>query len=803
MKLKITKSKKSLKNKKNLKKFRIFEKKSSGTSNILYIEEQILYNTIGGFMLQIKSIYKSYGNKDNRFPVLKDINLSFRENEFVAILGPSGSGKTTLLNILGGLDHYDSGDLVINGKSTKRFKDKDWDSYRNKSIGFIFQSYNLISHISILNNVEMCLTLRNISKSEAKRRATNALERVGLKDHIHKRPNQLSGGQMQRVAIARALVNDPDIILADEPTGALDSKTSTQIMDLIKEISQEKLVIMVTHNEELAEIYASRIIKLSDGEIVSDSNPYEAEKQEEAYVLPKTKMSFLTALGLSLNNIKTKKGRTLLTSFAASIGIIGISLVLALSNGFQIQIDNFEKNTLTQMPILIMQDGIDSSNMITVAENKKEEYPSDNKIKSQETVEGVTHKNKLDSGYLDYLSKLDPNYLSGKSYLRMTSLNTLIQNEGKISTLNSYALNPLPEDNNGNIDSLMRDNYDLLKGKYAEDANELMLIVNSYNEIPNWLYTSLGLKDNSTFEDVLNKEIKLVNNDDYYLEYNNIFISNSNLEEVYNNTNNETLKIVGILRGKKDNNFSSIVGSGLSYKNALMSNYIAKNKDSNIVKMQESVNYNVFSGQEFEEASDKDSMLAQLGGVDSPYTIYLYPKDFESKDKIIQYLNKYNEDKEADDKVIYTDYAKTVTELSSGIMNAITLVLIGFSSVSLIVSSIMISIITYISVLERTKEIGILRSLGARKKDISRVFNAETAIIGFTSGLMGVGIAYLLTFPINVLIKNATDLSNVARLSVMHAIIMVIISVIITVIGGLIPAKMASKKDPVEALRTE
>ncbi len=754
-------------------------------------------------MLQIKNIYKSYGNKDNRFPVLKDINLSFRENEFVAILGPSGSGKTTLLNILGGLDHYDSGDLVINGKSTKRFKDKDWDSYRNKSIGFIFQSYNLISHISILNNVEMCLTLRNISKIEAKRRATNALERVGLKDHIHKRPNQLSGGQMQRVAIARALVNDPDIILADEPTGALDSKTSTQIMDLIKEISKEKLVIMVTHNEELADIYASRIIKLSDGEVVSDSNPYKLEEQKEAYVLPKTKMSFLTALGLSLNNIKTKKGRTLLTSFAASIGIIGISLVLALSNGFQIQIDNFEKNTLTQMPILIMQDGIDSSNMITVTENKKEEYPSDNKIKSQETVDGVTHKNKLDSEYLDYLSKLDASYLSGKSYLRMTGLNMLIQNEGKISFLNSYSLNPLPEDNEGNIDSLMRNNYDLLTGKYAEDANELMLIVNSYNEIPNWLYTSLGLKDDSTFEDVLNKEIKLVNNDDYYLEYNNIFISNPNLEEVYNNTNNETLKIVGILRGKKDNNFSSIAGSGLSYKNALMSNYIAKNKDSKIVKIQECVNYNVFSGQEFEEASDKDSMLSQLGGVDNPYTIYLYPKDFESKDKIIEYLDKYNENKSDDDKVIYTDYAKTVTELSGGIMNAITLVLIGFSSVSLIVSSIMISIITYISVLERTKEIGILRSLGARKRDISRVFNAETAIIGFTSGLMGVGIAYLLTFPINVLIKNATDLSNVARLSVMHAVIMVVISVIITVIGGLIPAKMASKKDPVEALRTE
>ena len=754
-------------------------------------------------MLTIKNIYKSYGSKDSKYPVLKDINLSFRPNEFVAILGPSGSGKTTLLNILGGLDHYDSGDLIINGKSTKKFKDKDWDSYRNKSVGFIFQSYNLISHISILSNVEMCLTLRNISKSVARKKVIEALERVGLKDHIHKKPNQLSGGQMQRVAIARALVNNPDIILADEPTGALDSKTSTKIMELIKDISKDKLVIMVTHNEELAGIYASRIIKLSDGVITSDSNPYETKKETDLYTLPKTKMSLLTALGLSLNNIKTKKGRTLLTSFAASIGIIGISLVLALSNGFQIQIDTFEKNTLTQMPILIMKNGIDASDVITVTENKKEEYPSDDKIKAIEDISNTYHQNKIDSNYLEYLDKLDSNLLSGKSYTRITNLNMLIKNDDKISTLDSSLLTAIPEDNYGNVDSLMKDNYDLLSGRYADASNELMLIVNSYNEISSSLYKALGLDDDSTFTDVLNKEIKLINNDDYYVEYNNIFISNPNLEEMYNSDNDETLKIVGILRGKEDNQFTSLAGSGLSYKSALKTSYIEKNKDSKIVKAQENANYNVFTGQEFTEEVTKEDVLTTLGAIDRPYAVYLYPKDFESKDKILEYLDKYNENKSDEDQVIYTDYAKTVTELSGGLMNAITLVLIGFSSVSLIVSSIMISIITYISVLERTKEIGILRSLGARKKDISRVFNAETAIIGFTSGVMGVGIAYLLTFPINVVIKNATNLEHVARLSIYHAILMIVISIVITVIGGLIPAKMASKKDPVEALRTE
>ena len=754
-------------------------------------------------MLSVKKIYKSYGTKDNKYPVLKDINLNFRANEFVAILGPSGSGKTTLLNILGGLDRYDEGDLIINGKSTKQFKESNWDSYRNKSIGFVFQSYNLISHISILSNVEMGLTLCNVTKSEAKKRAIEALEKVGLKDHIHKKPNQLSGGQMQRVAIARALVNNPDIILADEPTGALDSKTSTQIMELIKEISKDKLVIMVTHNDTLADIYASRIIKLSDGKIVSDSNPYNAKEENAEYSLKRTKMSFFTALGLSLNNIKTKKGRTLLTSFAASIGIIGISLVLALSNGFQKQIDNFERDTLSNMPISILKDGIDIKEAITTSTtNDLEEYPFDNIIRKEKDVQTISHANKIDAKYIAYLNNIDSSYLSGISYGRYTNMNLLIKNNEEVVPF-LYQLSPIPETKDGKVDSLVTNNYDLLAGKLPEASNELMLIVDSYNKISADLYNLLGLTDSSTFTDVLNKEIKLINNNEYYTEFNNIYIGNTDYTSMYENSNNITLKIVGIIRGKKDNQFSEMAGTGLSYKDSLLKEYINKNKESAIVKKQEEVDYNVLSGQKFDESITKEMILSTLGGNDIPFSIQLYPKDFNSKDKITEYLDKYNETKQDEDKIVYTDYASTVTELSSGIMNGITMILIGFSSVSLIVSSIMISIITYISVLERTKEIGILRSLGARKKDISRVFNAETCIIGFVSGVMGVGIAYLLTFPINIVIKNATNLSNVAHLSVNHVIVMITISIVITMIGGLIPAKMASKKDPVVALRTE
>ncbi len=752
-------------------------------------------------MLTIKNIYKSYGLKDSKYPVLKDINLSFRPNEFVAILGPSGSGKTTLLNILGGLDHYDSGDLIINGKSTKQFKDKDWDSYRNKSVGFIFQSYNLISHISILSNVEMCLTLRNIRKSVARKKAIEALERVGLKDHIHKKPNQLSGGQMQRVAIARALVNNPDIILADEPTGALDSKTSTQIMELIKDISKDKLVIMVTHNENLADIYASRIIKLSDGVIISDSNPYETKKETDLYTLPKTKMSLLTALGLSLNNIKTKKGRTLLTSFAASIGIIGISLVLALSNGFQIQIDDFEKNTLTQMPIYITPEATDlKSEMALELGNREDEYPSDNIIKKYQYTVANAHKNKITSDYINYINDINNDYLNGIGYGYNANMNVIIKNDTVDYFNNNYIETSFST--NGTSD-IIKENYDLLSGKYPENSNEALLVVDTYNRLYPYLYKDLGLKENSTFEDVIGKELQVVSNNNFYEEIDGLFMTKQNYDELWNNDDNIKINITGIIRAKKDANVTIYSGSTLLINAKIEEESIDKNLNSNIVKAQKEKDYNVLNGDDFDEDDTKELAISMLGGSKDPQTIAIYPKDFTSKDEIIEYLDKYNENKSDEDKIIYTDYASTVTELSGGIMNGITLVLIGFSSVSLIVSSIMISIITYISVLERTKEIGILRSLGARKKDISRVFNAETAIIGFTSGLMGVGIAYLLTFPINVVIKNATNLDNVARLSIYHTILMIIISIVITVIGGLIPAKMASKKDPVEALRTE
>lgn len=760
-----------------------------------------MYNYYGGFMLSVKNIYKSYGTKDNKYPVLKDINLNFRQNEFVAILGPSGSGKTTLLNILGGLDRYDSGDLIINGKSTKQFKERDWDSYRNKSIGFVFQSYNLISHISILNNVEMGLTLGNVSKSEAKKRAIAALEKVGLKEHIHKRPNQLSGGQMQRVAIARALVNNPDIILADEPTGALDSKTSTQIMDLIKEIAKDKLVIMVTHNAALADIYASRIIKLSDGKIVSDSNPYEAKVEDNEYNLKRTKMSFITALGLSLNNIKTKKGRTLLTSFAASIGIIGISLVLALSNGFQKQIDNFEKDTLSNMPIYIMPEATDlKSEIASELGSSEDEYPSDNIIKKYQYTVANAHKNKITSDYINYIKSIDNDYLNGIDYGYNANMNVIIKNDKIDYFNNSYIETGFSTD--GTFD-IIKENYDLLSGKYPENSNEGLLIVDTYNRLYPYLYKDLGLKENSTFEDIIGKELQVVSNDNFYEEVDGLFIAKQNYDELWNNDDNIKINITGIIRAKKDANVIIYSGSTLLINAKIEEESIEKNLNSNIVNTQKQKDYNVLDGNYFDEDDTKELAISMLGGSKDPQTIAIYPKDFASKDKIIEYLDKYNETKLADEKIVYTDYASTVTDLSSGIMNGITLVLVGFSSVSLIVSSIMISIITYISVLERTKEIGILRSLGARKKDISRVFNAETCIIGFVSGIMGVGIAYLLTFPINIVIKNATKLSNVALLSVTHVVVMITISVVITMIGGLIPAKMASKKDPVIALRTE
>ncbi len=766
-------------------------------------------------MLELKNINKSYKTGNFVQHALKNVDLSFRKNEFVAILGPSGSGKTTLLNIIGGLDRYDSGDLIINGKSTKKFKATEWDSYRNNCVGFIFQSYNLINHISVLENVEMALTLSGYKRKNKKEKALEALEKVGLKDHAYKKPNQLSGGQMQRVAIARSLVNDPDIILADEPTGALDSATSVQIMNLIREIAKDKLVIMVTHNPELAKDYANRIIEFKDGEILSDSNPINSEEENLGKVhIRKTVLSYLSAIHLSFNNIKTKKGRTFLTAFAASIGIIGIALILSLSNGFQLQIDKFEKSTLSQMPITISSQAMqmDESTLeeqMQTNTDKKDKYPNEKVVKPTESVvEKMIHTNNITSDYLNYVDSIDKNLLSGISYLKKTGLNLVTVDEDnnykKIDMSNSMSYQLFPTRTSEKETGVVEDNYDVLAGSIDSKEIGLILVIDSKNGVDKSLIESLGFAstENISFDDILNKEIKLITNNDYYKQLGANFIPDSNYEKMYNSTNSITVKIKAIIRGKEDKEMFTNQAA-IYYTGALVDKIISINKESDIVKKQEELDYNILTGANFDDTTTKNDVLAYLGADEIPAVIYLYPKDFKSKDKITSYLDKYNKNKKDEDKITYTDMAKLMSSLSSGIMDAITVVLIAFSSISLVVSSIMIAIITYISVLERTKEIGILRALGARAKDITRVFNAETMLIGLCSGILGLVIAYLLTFPANRIIENLSGLASVAKLNPIHALILLLISVSLTVLSGFIPAKMASKKDPVVALRTE
>ena len=764
-------------------------------------------------MLELKNINKSYKTGDFVQHALKKVNLEFRENEFVAILGPSGSGKTTLLNIIGGLDRYDSGDLIINNKSTKKFKNKDWDAYRNNCIGFIFQSYNLINHISVLSNVEMGLTLSGVKFKKRRKKALELLTKVGLKEHSHKKPNQLSGGQMQRVAIARALANDPKIILADEPTGALDSKTSVQIMELIKEIAKDKLVIMVTHNPELAKRYATRIVEFKDGELISDSNPIKKEeKNNQEIIIKKTKMNFFTALKLSFNNIKTKKGRTLLTSFASSVGIIGIALILALSNGFQKQIDKFERDTLSQMPISIAPEvSIDDEKEVAkdIPKNEKK-YSDDTNIYPMVSFGNLTHKNNITMDFIDYLEKVDENLIGGISYVRSTNLNILYKNNDKVTTFDSSLIFPLPESVSGKEDAVITDNFEIIYGKMSQNYNEAVLLVDAYNNLNLETLKALGYteKDKISFDEILNKEFKIILNDDYYKKVNNSFVPNTELEKLYENTKAITLKITGILRGKEKNKFGEFSGTGICYKEALMKEIMSLNENSEIIKEQKNINYNVLTGEAIDKNTKEgqeslNNVLSYLGAKTAPLYIQIYPKDFKSKDKLLKYLDNYNENFKKEDKIIYTDNAQMIASLSGNIMDGVTIVLIAFSAISLIVSSIMIGIIIYISVLERTKEIGILKALGARNKDITRVFNAETFIIGITSGLLGIIIANLLCIPANIVLEKLTELKNVAVLNPFHAIILVVISILLTLIGGFIPAKMASKKDPVVALRTE
>ena len=649
------------------------------------------------------------------------------------------------------------------------------------------------------------------------KRALEVLEKVGLKDHAHKKPNQLSGGQMQRVAIARALVNNPDVILADEPTGALDSETSVQIMELIKEIAKDKLVIMVTHNPELAKNYSTRIVEFKDGNLISDSNPIsKTEEKKNDYKLKKTSMNFLSALKLSLSNIITKKGRTLLTAFASSIGIIGIALILSLSNGFDIQIDKFEKDTLCQMPIVISEQAMNVSeeDMMNMMGNESdgESYPDEQIIYPQKTMQDMIHVNDITGEYKEYIDNINPDWIGGISYMRATKLNVLSKVNGTTKLLNTENMFfPLPEQIDSNrTDTIIEDNFELIYGKMPENKEDLLLLIDTKNRLSSTQFEMLGytVDDTISFEEIVGKEFKVVLNDELYKNMGNFFVMNTNYDELYNNENCITLKVSGIIRGKEGNKFAEYSGNGFTYKEELMTYLIEKNSNSAVVKSQQENDYNVLTGEKFDLTTEegiktKENILSYLGDDKTPALIQVYPKNFNTKAEILSYLDKYNEGKDHDDKILYTDYAEAITTLSGGIMDAVTIVLVAFSAISLVVSSIMIAIITYISVLERTKEIGILRAIGARKKDITRVFNAETFIIGICSGLIGIGIAASLLIPINKVLKSLTDLDNVAQMNPMHALILIIISVVLILIGGFIPAKMAAKKDPVNALRTE
>ena len=783
-------------------------------------------------MLSLKNVKKSYTTGEFKQVALDGVTLSFRESEFVAILGPSGSGKTTCLNVVGGLDKYDSGDLIINGKSTREFNDSDWDAYRNNSIGFIFQSYNLINHLSILDNVEMGMTLSGVSSYEKHKKALESLERVGLKDHVHKRPNQLSGGQMQRVAIARALANDPDIILADEPTGALDTKTSIQIMELIKDIAKDKLVIMVTHNPELAKEYADRIVEFRDGNIISDSNPLKEEKCNSSYSLKKTSMNFLTALKLSGMNIRTKKWRTLLTAFASSIGIIGIALILSLSNGFDKQIDIFESDTLSGFPIMISQKAaeIDINAMMEQSKKMRKDmngegniegkYPDTNVIYPYNTKENTfIHNNILSEEYVKYIENIDSNLLSGIAYTRLVNMN-LLKSDGNIATpvsASDLKFSSYPISLDENTPGYLETSYDLLAGKYPEDKFDLILVVDEYNKIDTAVLEALGInsdREEISFDDIIGYELKAILNDDYYTKAFNYFTLAGNPKDMINLYNSEKaipIKIAGIVRVKKDVTIP-VLTPGVAYSDELSKYFIEDAKNSEVVKAQEVADYNVFTGESFDSKNNrsdsnnsntKENVLSSIGGNSIPYMITLYPKDFTTKEAVVDYLDSWNEGKEKEDMIIYNDMASTFVSLSGGIMDAIAMVLIAFAAISLVVSLIMVGIITYISVLERTKEIGILRALGARKKDIARVFNAETFIVGSCSGVLGIVIAWILTFPTNSVLYKITDLKGVAVLNPLHAIILIVISVCLTIVGGYIPAKIASRKDPVEALRSE
>lgn len=929
-------------------------------------------------MLEIRNINKDYKAGSDVVHALRDVSICFRESELVSVLGHSGCGKTTLLNIIGGLDQYTSGDLIINGKSTKQFKARDWDTYRNHSVGFIFQSYNLIPHQSVLSNVELALTLSGVSKSERRQRAKEALEKVGLGDQLNKRPNQMSGGQMQRVAIARALVNDPDILLADEPTGALDSETSVQIMDLVKEIAKDRLVIMVTHNPELAEKYSTRIVKLLDGRIVGDTMPFDGKAEEEKKSAAskgkkKTSMSFATALALSRNNLLTKKGRTFLTSFAGSIGIIGIALILSLSHGVQAYIDSVERSTLSSYPISIQQETVDYSSlmqsMMGIREDRFEDreenrvYTNDISTEMMKTMLSELQTNNLaefkryiesnPDNILDSVSEIQYSYspslyIYGRdlndNILRVnpstvmeammgeSMANTLTQMDSTYSSLMGGGMSMSGMDvwNEMLGTEIIKDQYEVLAGRLPNSYNEVVLIVNEHNELSDITLYSLGLRDQTElngmmasvmagesfdldtgdmsfgYDELLDMSFRLLVPSDFYSENGEGGYDDMSKDEEFMSgvlENAPEIKVVGIVRPDGDSLLSSANNGGIGYTHALTEFMIGRTNESDLVKAQrDNPDVDIFTGIEFpkedeapeepmsqEEAMSmimgrmseeqlaqlsrgiletltqeqqmelmqlpaEQQMAAMMGMADpmqlsmqfmnvmtaeqlselmalteepdsteatyegnlellgvadlaKPSSISIYAKDFDGKETITKFISDYNDDKVAGDKqedvINYTDYVGLMISSVSTIIDSISYILIAFVAISLVVSSIMIGIITYISVLERTKEIGILRAIGASKRDISRVFNAETLIVGFSAGAIGIIVTLLLNIPINIIIEHLTDIANMSKLPWQGGVILVIISMLLTLIAGLFPAKVAANKDPVEALRTE
>ncbi len=849
-------------------------------------------------MLELKKITKIYETNSFKQQALDEVSINFRKNEFVSILGPSGSGKTTLLNIIGGLDDYTNGDLIINGISTKKYTNRNWDTYRNHRIGFVFQNYNLIPHQTILSNVELALTLSGVSKNESRKRAKEALNKVGLSDHINKKPNQLSGGQMQRVAIARALVNNPDILLADEPTGALDSKTSEQIMDLLKEVAKDRLVIMVTHNAELANQYSTRIIELKDGKVTSDSDPYtKVDKEKEDDKKKKTSMSFLTALSLSLNNLMTKKGRTILTAFAGSIGIIGIALILSLSSGVQNYINRVQEEALTSYPLMIESNSIDITSFLEEQRNNfinAEENQDDNKVYSNDIIidtlsvmSNQINNNNLEAfkNYLENEGSHINDYTTAISYQYNLNLqlykpdtengivqvnpNTILESIGysdetAASIMVSDVFSELLEN-----DEMNEQMYQIVSGRMPENYNEVVIMVDENNQISDYALYALGLKDQAElseffeklangeeivteqvsfeYDELLNLTFKLLLNTDYYEKVNGIWVDKSNDEEYMKQKIEEAeeIKVVGIIKPNENAVVTNSSVGGVLYTNDLEEYVINKINEAEIVKEQkENPDVNVITDLEFSDEefninnlspeqqqylaslppeqlaeiiemyrnqanATYESTLLKLGSVnlDKPSAIYIYAKDFKAKDEIKNIIAEYNQIQEnsgnEDNAINYSDLVGMLMSSVTDIVDIVSYVLIGFVSISLVVSSIMIGIITYISVLERTKEIGILRAIGASKKDISRVFNAETLIVGLIAGLFGIGITLLINIPINLIIYNLAGINNLSALPLVGGIILVAISVILTVVAGLIPAKMASHKDPVEALRTE